>query len=101
MTKIPYLCGRSCASGGHTRAIPRTTAVALPDGQPYDVGSPRRLRTLYVDPQHGNDANTGATQAHAFKSFNAAWDLVRARRGGRVGWGGEGRWAGPSCAEHA
>lgn len=60
-------------------AAARTTAVALPDGKPYDINwasiIPRR-RVIWVNPASGNDAASGAAPAQALRTLVAAWEQV-------------------------
>lgn len=54
----------------------------------YDIGAPR-LTDVWLDPVHGDDANTGADRAHALHTLGAAWarvpaDLAAAPAGIRI-----------------
>lgn len=41
----------------------------------YDTGSPT-LKDIWVDPVNGNDANSGANAAEAFKTITQAWNTI-------------------------
>ena len=56
------------------RACSRTTAVALPDGQPYDIGQPASVVNIWLDPKAGADTASGESEQQALRSFTAAWD---------------------------
>jgi hypothetical protein len=43
----------------------------------YDIGTPT-LADLWVDPVHGNDANSGATRAEAVQTITEAWNRIPA-----------------------
>lgn len=82
-------------------------APSLPDGQPYDTGSPPRLLHLWVDPVAGSDSNSGASQAEALRTFTAAWGRIppnrRLKRGRHIhilpGEFAEGQGAGCAVIE--
>jgi hypothetical protein len=65
-THVPSLtCCRATAG--------RTTAVSLPDGLPYDIGRPRSLTHLWVNPQKTQASGTGASEQQAYRAFSEAW----------------------------
>lgn len=41
----------------------------------YDAGSPT-LKDIWVDPVNGNDANSGESEAKAFKTISQAWSTI-------------------------
>lgn len=56
---------------------PSAGAASFTPGDPryYDIGTPT-LTDIWVDPDNGNDANTGAARQTALRTVTAAWNRI-------------------------
>ena len=54
---------------------PVVTPSVTPVSEQYDTGNPV-LTDIWVDPEHGNDGNSGNTRSTALLTLSAAWELI-------------------------
>jgi hypothetical protein len=63
----------------------RTSAVALPDGLPYQIGTLTNTLHIWVDPVSGVDAGrTGTVASQPLKTLKAAWSKARLHPSTRI-----------------
>lgn len=59
-----------------SKAAPNAYGLTLPDGRPFNIGTPSRMTELWVDPSSGDDNNSGNSRSNALRTLAAAWNRI-------------------------